>query len=284
MKTALVLSGGGSRGAFAVGAVEVLWERGWKFDIISGTSTGALIASLATINDIETLVKIYTSVQTKDILRLNWRRLFHDAVYDTKPLEKLARRAMKGARYDALMASPVTALLCRVGFQTGGVLYGSQRPMEAHTEIQPWGDFEGYIKALLASTNEPTLMPPVCVGGETCFDGGVREVVPFRIVKALGAEKIVVVTNGPSDPSPDADRFSSLIHIGPRALDLMTTEIANDDLLGADADVIIIRPTSPLPGSALRFVPAEMQQMRKIGQARAKEVLVADACEFRPSK
>jgi len=272
MKTALVISGGGSRGAFAVGAVEVLWERGWKFDIISGTSTGALIASLAAINDIETLVKIYTSVRTKDILRLNWRRFFCDALYDTKPLKKLICKTMKGTRYSDLMCSPVITLLCRVGFQSGGIFYGSQRPIPDHAEVVPWIDFNGFVRALLASTNEPALMPPVYIG-ETCFDGGVREVVPFRIVEALGAEKIVVIVNSPADPSPSAELFIRLSDIGSRAIDLMTTEIANDDLLTTDANVIVIRPTHPLPSSPLKFDPAEMQKMRERGQARAREVL-----------
>jgi predicted acylesterase/phospholipase RssA len=273
MKTALVISGGGSRGAFAVGVVEVLWERGWKFDVISGTSTGALIASLAAINDIETLVKIYTSVYTKNILRLNWRRLFRDAIYDTKPLEKLIRRTMKGERYDMLMASKTTALFCRVGYQSGRILYGSQRAVEACEKIKPWDDFNGYVQALLASTNEPTLMPPIFVDGETCFDGGVREIVPLNIVKALGAEKVVVISNGPADPSPSTDSFVNLIKIGSRTLDLMTTEIANDDLLGVDVDLTVIRPLYPLPGSGLKFDPTEMQEMREIGQARAQEIL-----------
>lgn len=273
MKTALVISGGGSRGAFAVGAVEVLWERGWEFDIISGTSTGALITSLAVINDIETLVKIYTSVHTKNILRLNWRRLFCDAIYDTKPLKKLIRRTMKGERYDLLMASPITALLCRVGYQSGNILYGSQRAIEGHVAIQPWNNFDGYVSALLASTNEPTLMPPVFVSGETCFDGGVREIVPLRVVKALGAEKVVVIVNGPPNPSLAPELFTKLTEIGPRTLDLMTTEIANDDLLGIDVDLTVIRPLHPLPGSGLQFDPKEMQTMREIGQARAKDVL-----------
>lgn len=273
MKTALVISGGGSRGAFAVGAIEILWSKGWKFDIISGTSTGSLIASLATIDAISTMVDIYTSVDTKDIIRLNWRRLFRNAIYDTKPLEKLIRKTMKGARYNALMASTITTLLCRVGFQTGKIVYGSQRPVEGHSEIEPWGDFEGYVKALLASTNEPTLMPPVRIGDEPCLDGGVREVVPFRIVKALGATKVVVIVNGPPDASPMENPFKCLTAIGTRAIDLMTTEIGNDDLLGADTEVVVIRPTAPLPGSALKFIPAEMQQIREIGQTRAREVL-----------
>lgn len=274
MKTALVISGGGSRGAFAVGVIEVLLERGWKFDVISGTSTGALIASLVSINDIKTLVELYTSVQTKDILRLNWRRLFRNAVYDTKPLEKLIRKTMWGPRYDALMSGSIMTLLCRVGFQTGRILYGSQQAVDGYSEIIPWGDFDGFVKALLASTNEPTLMPPVEIAGEACFDGGVREVVPLRIVKALGVEKVIVVINGPIEADPATNSFTNLLEIAPRAIDLMTTEICKDDVqLYTGVEMVVIRPTHPLPGSALKFVPADMQQMREIGRIRAEEVL-----------
>lgn len=46
MKNALVISGGGSKGAFAVGAIERLREAGITWDIVVGCSTGALIAPL----------------------------------------------------------------------------------------------------------------------------------------------------------------------------------------------------------------------------------------------
>jgi predicted acylesterase/phospholipase RssA len=274
MKTALVISGGGSHGAFAVGVIEVLWKLGWKFDIISGTSTGALIASLAAIDDVDTLVKIYTSVCTNDILRLNWRRCFYNAIYDTKPLEKLIRKTMKGKRFDAIMSSSITILFCRVGFQSGKVFYGSQRSILEHTDVKSWKDFNGYVKALLASTNQPVIMPPIYIDGEPCFDGEVREVIPFRIVKELGAEKVVVISNSPSDSSHSKKLFKHLIDIGPRALDLMTTEICNDDLLTAATNTIIIRPTYSLPGNSLKFVPEEMQKMRKMGQEKAQEILI----------
>jgi predicted acylesterase/phospholipase RssA len=273
MKTALVVSGGGSRGAFAVGVLEVLRERGWEFDIISGTSTGALIASLASIGDIDELVRIYTSVRTKDILRLNWRRLFKDAIYDTKPLEKLIRKTMKGDRYERLMAAQTTTLFCRIALRSGNILYGSQRAISGHEDVVPWGDFNGYVKALLSSTNEPLFMPPIEIDGQTCLDGGVREVVPFRIVKSLGAHKVVVIANGPVDPAPTDKSYSCVLDTGFRAIDLMTTEITNDDLVGVGNNVTVIRPTAPLPGSSLEFIPEEMQELRTIGQNRAREVL-----------
>lgn len=275
MKTALVVSGGGSRGAFAVGAIETLWERGWRFDVISGTSTGALIASLVSIGDIETLVELYTNVRTKDIVRLNWRRLFRNAIYDTKPLERLIRRTMRGERYERLMAGAVTTLLCCVGFQTGRIIYGSQRSIEGHSNVVPWGDFDGFVRASLASTNEPTLMPPMWVAGEPCLDGGVREVVPFQIVEALGADRVVVVVNSPVEPEIAPCLSTNLLGIGARAIDLMTTEICNNDIrTHTGAEVIVIRPISSLPGDSLKFIPSEMQVLREIGQTRAKTVLL----------
>ena len=51
-KTALVISGGGAKGAFAVGVIKHLCstyrETGW-FDVVGGTSTGALISPMAAV-------------------------------------------------------------------------------------------------------------------------------------------------------------------------------------------------------------------------------------------
>ena len=46
MKTALVLSGGGLKGAIHIGILEALEEKGIKIDMIVGTSAGAIIGAL----------------------------------------------------------------------------------------------------------------------------------------------------------------------------------------------------------------------------------------------
>ncbi len=52
MSRALVISGGGSKGAFAVGIVKRLLENypNLKFDMYVGTSTGSLIVPLLAMN------------------------------------------------------------------------------------------------------------------------------------------------------------------------------------------------------------------------------------------
>ena len=61
---ALITSGGGAKGAFTVGALNALAERGINsYDIISGTSTGAMLAALSVLGMFSELEDIYLSVK-----------------------------------------------------------------------------------------------------------------------------------------------------------------------------------------------------------------------------
>jgi NTE family protein len=75
-KYALVLSGGGFKGAFQVGALQYLLENGIrhndgtvfmnpKFDFIAGVSVGALNGSFMAMEDFEGLKKLWNDVETK---------------------------------------------------------------------------------------------------------------------------------------------------------------------------------------------------------------------------
>ena len=65
---ALVISGGGSKGAFAGGITEFLLKECQEhYDILVGTSTGSLMIPLIALGKIDLLKEIYTSVTNKDI-------------------------------------------------------------------------------------------------------------------------------------------------------------------------------------------------------------------------
>ena len=65
---ALVISGGGSKGAFAGGVAQYLIdERGYKYDILVGTSTGSLMISHLALDKVDKIKKIYTSVNQNSI-------------------------------------------------------------------------------------------------------------------------------------------------------------------------------------------------------------------------
>jgi NTE family protein len=67
MKRALVVSGGGSRGAFAVGAIRQLLTifPGLDFDIYVGTSTGASIVPMAALHEFDALEKFIPPSEQK---------------------------------------------------------------------------------------------------------------------------------------------------------------------------------------------------------------------------
>ena len=69
---ALVISGGGSKGAFAGGIAEYLMtDCGAKYDLFVGSSTGSLLLSHLALGDVEKKKKIFTSVEQKDIFHIN---------------------------------------------------------------------------------------------------------------------------------------------------------------------------------------------------------------------
>jgi len=63
---ALVVSSGGSKGAYAGGIIEYLSkEKDW--DLFIGSSTGSLIVPLVAVNDIESLKEYYTGIDSSKI-------------------------------------------------------------------------------------------------------------------------------------------------------------------------------------------------------------------------
>lgn len=69
---ALVISGGGSKGAFAGGVAQYLMqERNKKYDLFLGTSTGSLLIPHLSIGNVEKVKHIYTNVKQRSIFSLN---------------------------------------------------------------------------------------------------------------------------------------------------------------------------------------------------------------------
>jgi predicted patatin/cPLA2 family phospholipase len=68
MKKALVISGGGSKGAFAGGVAQYLMKEEKKeYNLFLGTSTGSLMVSHLALGKLDALKKLYTNVDQKSI-------------------------------------------------------------------------------------------------------------------------------------------------------------------------------------------------------------------------
>ena len=94
-KNVLILSGGDANGAFGCGILS-----GWrnapagrpKFDVVTGVSTGALIATFAFLGeeqDDATLREVYTTIRDKDVFGCPFNFSPPNSVFDTAPLKRL---------------------------------------------------------------------------------------------------------------------------------------------------------------------------------------------------
>jgi predicted acylesterase/phospholipase RssA len=270
MKTALVVSGGGCKGAFAVGAVELLLEIGCEFDIIVGTSTGALIAPLIGADKLEVAKDIYRNVTTSQLfkpycfLTLPWR----SDIYNDRGLRKVIDKLYTEELHQELQASEKQVLACTVSLNSGRTCY--------------WGPGHGdraqFCRALSASANQPGLMPPrqIRKGGDYHVDGGVREIAPIQKAVELGAEKVYAIILEQEDALLDPREFGRIPQILLRTLDLMFLETRKNDvgMVREGVNLVVIRPKTHLTDNSLKFDPDLMREMMKQGYKRAREVVV----------
>lgn len=230
-KLAVVLSGGGAKGAFQVGALdELVRNRGISFDIFCGVSTGAIQALSGAMDDIPGLVAEWRSIRGNgDIYKKNALgavgALFGaDSLYDAKRLRTRLRRYADPAR---LAASGKTLKVGVVNLATG--LY--QDVDGSSPNIADW---------VYASSAQPPYFPPFVTRSaagveEQWVDGGVRNVTPLSSAMKLGARAILLIqASAPKAPSPPGKLYKDLIQIGLRSAGILVSEVAASDVEHAD--------------------------------------------------
>ena len=163
----LAISGGGDNGAFTAGFLN-----GWtkaqtrpQFKVVTGVSTGALIAPLAFLGPAydETVKSIYTNVSKKDILteRIFYSVLLKDAMADTTPLVQLLKVKVTQDMIDAIAAE----------YAKGRLLFLLTTNLDAKRPViwnitkiaasrRP-GALDLIRKIMLASASIPGAFPPV---------------------------------------------------------------------------------------------------------------------------
>jgi hypothetical protein len=183
----LAISGGGDDGAFGAGLLTGWTKKGDRpeFDIVTGVSTGALIAPFAFLGPKydDQLRAVYTKVTPKDILkmrRLIMAALFSDAMADNKPLWRLVGRYMNAKMLEDIAAEYKKGRLLLVGTTDldarQGVIWNMTKIAASH-DPKALGLFR---KILIASAAIPGAFPPmmidVAAGGrkyqEMHVDGG----------------------------------------------------------------------------------------------------------------
>ncbi len=196
--TALVLAGGGTRGAVQIGMLQVLTEHGFVPDRIYGSSVGAVngvvFAGDPTREGVERMTEIWRGLTRDDVYpqgRLHGPWLYlqqRDSVYPNSGLRKVIENGIDFERLeDALVPVEVVAT---------SLTDGQER----------WFTYGSAMDAVLASTAVPAIFPPVEIEGERFIDGGVVNNVPITRAIESGATRIVVLLCGPPMYAPSAPR------------------------------------------------------------------------------
>lgn len=244
-KTALVISGGGSKGAFAVGALKYLvGELGLSFDVLAGTSTGALITPMIAAQGkdaLATLEKEYTTVTTRDILSgLPTVRVItgKPSLYDSDPLEKRIRTHITDDVFRTLRDGPRQLAVTTVDLRDGKLVYFQTGPrIQTDEPVVQVTSREQLVRAVYSSASIPVAMPPVVNTRDGhpedgYVDGGVREYAPIEVAIDAGATDICcIILAPPFEKRPlYTKRFGSVVDVLQRTLDMLTEEVGASDV------------------------------------------------------
>jgi predicted acylesterase/phospholipase RssA len=179
----LVISGGGDWGAFGAGVL-----KGWgrvkgemarpRFDVVTGVSTGALIAPFAFLGDdasIERIVQFYRNPQQDIAVSRGWLFFLPDnpSFYLLPGLERELRTALDRSMLERIAAEGASGRGLIVN--TTNVDFGDNRPFDLVAEAKAAlaGDEERFRGILLASAGIPAVFPARGIDGHLYVDGAV---------------------------------------------------------------------------------------------------------------
>ena len=226
---AVVLSGGGAKGAFQVGVLEeLIVNRGVSVDIAVGTSTGAIQALAVAQDDIPRLVELWSGLRRNSDIYV--KRPFGpagaifgaDSLYEAKGLKKLLKQASDPQR---LRASGKALRLGVVNLGTGVFRTIDETVPDMHEWV--------YASCAMPVFFDPLKTRAADGTEEQWVDGGVRDVTPLDDALKLNPRGVIVVRTGPPPRPGPVRTFPDLVQIGLRAVDILQSEVSANDLANA---------------------------------------------------
>ena len=192
--TAMVLAGGGTRGAAQVGMLQVLAEHGVVPDLVFGASVGAVngaaFAGNPTVAGVDHLTEIWRGLDGDDVYPQGWVHgpwqylRQRPSIHPNSGLRTIIEEGLEFERLeDSLIPFEVVAT---------SLVDGHER----------WFASGPAVEAVMASAAIPAIFPAVEIDGDTLIDGGVVNNVPISRAIDAGATRILVLLCGPASYTP----------------------------------------------------------------------------------
>lgn len=241
---ALVISGGGSKGAFAGGVAEYLLNYcNREYDVFVGTSTGSLLIPLLAIGNIERIKKLYTTIEQSDIFtvcpfKINKKdgvvkiSINHFGIVkqfirkqktlgDSTNLRTLIRKSFTKADFEQIKTLKKEVIVTVANLTTQQIEYKSSNDY-TYNEFCDW---------IWASCNMVPLMSLYKKDGQEYADGGFGNLIPLQQAITKGATAIDAIVLRLEKASYNYPPLQNALDIFARTSDFMLNRIANDDII-----------------------------------------------------
>lgn len=197
-KRGVVLAGGGAKGAYQAGVFRALREVGYEYDIVSGTSVGALNGACMVMEELELCEELWNNITVSQIMNFEselegpepFSRLVEigelvGAAVKEKSLDQTPLKLFleKYVDVEKIYASPIDFGLVTMEFP-------QLKPCYLYKKDIPK---EHFIDYLMASSACFPAMKPWEIEGQQYIDGGYCDNLPIQMAVDAGAEEIIAV-------------------------------------------------------------------------------------------
>ncbi len=199
---ALVLSGGGARGAYQIGVWKALKQLDINITGSYGTSVGAINAAAVVLKEYEQAKTLWLNIDYDDVMELSpeLENIFrgHISSLSLADLEKGIGQLLHGIDIEPLR-NKLNEIINESEVRQSEIDYGlvafcvsDMKPRTLHIDEIPEGELIDYI---LASAGLPIFKPEE-IKGKVFVDGGVYNNIPINLALDKGFENIIIVDIG----------------------------------------------------------------------------------------
>lgn len=252
MKVGLALSGGGVRGAVHIGVLKALNEKHIYPDLISGTSAGSMVASLYSVgyspHEIEEITlknakgfaidfnmgDIFSYV--KSLISRNPKKI--DGFIKGDKIKKIFDFCCIQKGCVNIKDAKLPIAIPAVDINSAKIcMFVSNKTNLIDNEDFCYEDDIDIATAVRASISYPVVFKPCIFKNKKFVDGGVRDNVPVKILKDMGAHRILAVNLGYAGQTDSA--MDDILEIAVQCIDIMAYQLSENMAQSAN---IILKP------------------------------------------
>lgn len=273
MKTGLVLEGGGMRGLFTAGVLDVMMEKDIRVDGIVGVSAGACFGCN------------YISGQNGRVLRYNLRLKDDPRYMGLRNL--ISTGNLLGAEFAYHTLPDVIDPFDKVAYAKSPVEFhvvctDAQTGEPVYKQLTPPVDYD-FMEWIRASSALPLVSHPVPQEGRLLLDGGISDSIPLKYFKQQGYRHNIVVLTQPLGFRKSHTKLMPLFHLFMRKYPAIIKAMSRRHLMyNAQLDylsqemqagnITVIAPKDTLPIGRTQQDAARMQLVYDMGRKAAESV------------